>query len=202
MTWILFDYGNVICHPQADTDLGLMASAARCTVPELSGPYWSYRQDYDRGTLDGPMFWQKIGAAVGQSYSAGQIAELIRLDSASWLHLRDETLALIKELADAGHRLVLLSNAPANMAAVISALPFAARFEHLAFSGCLKAVKPDPEVFHTVLARLGASPEAVIFVDDRSENVEAAAALGMRTVRFTSPEQARTALAGHGVLAM
>jgi putative hydrolase of the HAD superfamily len=202
MTWILFDYGNVICHPQVDTDLALMASAARCTVPELSDAYWSYRQDYDRGVLDGPMFWQKIGATVGQSYSAGQIAELIRLDSASWLHLQDETLALIEELGDAGHRLALLSNAPANMARVISALPFAARFEHMAFSGCLKTVKPDPEVFRTVLSQLGASPADVIFVDDRPENVAAAAALGMRAVHFTTAEQARTGLAGYGVLAI
>jgi putative hydrolase of the HAD superfamily len=202
MTWILFDYGNVICYPQAGTDLGLMARTARCTVPELSGPYWSYRPDYDRGALDGPTFWQKIGAAVGQSYSAGRIAELIRLDQASWLHLRDETLALIDELADAGYRLALLSNAPADMAEVVPALPFAARFEYLAFSGCLKAVKPEPEVFHTVLERLGSSPADVIFVDDRPENVAAAAALGMRTVLFTSPERARIDLAAHGVLTM
>jgi putative hydrolase of the HAD superfamily len=200
MTWILFDYGNVICHPQADNDLGLMASAARCTVPELSGPYWSYRQDYDRGALDGPTFWQKVGAALGQSYSTGQIAELIRLDHASWLHLQEETLALIRELAAAGYRLALLSNAPADMAEVISALPFAVLFEHLAVSGCLKAVKPDPEVFHAVLGQLGAPPEDVIFVDDRAENVEAAAALGMSTVHFTSPQQARACLAAHGVL--
>jgi putative hydrolase of the HAD superfamily len=202
MTWILFDYGNVICHPQADTDLGLMASAARCAVPELSGPYWSYRPDYDRGVLDGPAFWQKVGAAVAQSYSAAQITELIRLDQASWLRLQDETLALIDELADAGYRLSLLSNAPADMAGVIPALPFAARFEYLAFSGCLKAVKPDPEVFHTVLAQLGASPADVIFMDDRTENVGAAAALGMRAVHFTSPERARIDLASHGVLTL
>lgn len=36
----------------------------------------------------------------------------------------------------------------------------------------------------------------MILIDDREDNVRAAIAMGMRAIRFTSPEQARTALAG------
>jgi 2-haloacid dehalogenase len=46
---------------------------------------------------------------------------------------------------------------------------------------------------------LGARPADVVFLDDRTENVAAAVALGIHGVHFTTPQAARTALATHGV---
>jgi len=42
--------------------------------------------------------------------------------------------------------------------------------------------KPEPELYREVLAREGASPEDVVFVDDRAENLGPARALGLDTV--------------------
>jgi putative hydrolase of the HAD superfamily len=98
-------------------------------------------------------------------------------------------------LAAAGLPLALLSNAPGELAEAISALPVAAYFGHLLFSCQLKLAKPDPECYNRALARLGASAQDVIFIDDRAENVAAAAALGLRSVHFTSPDEARAVVA-------
>lgn len=200
MTWVLFDYGGVICTPQPDGDVALLASAAGVPVPVLRDGYWAHRLDYDRGELDGTTYWQKVAAGAGRSFTAAQIAELIRLDIASWLHLRPGTVTLIEDLAAAGHRLALLSNAPAEVAAVVADLPVAAHFGHCVFSCFLGVVKPEPDCYRAVLAMLGAQPAEVVFLDDRLDNVAGAQALGIRALHFTEPGQARAALAGHGVV--
>ena len=199
MTWVLFDYGGVICQPQPEADVALLAAAAGGSVPDFSEGYWAHRLDYDRAELNDVTYWQKVGAGVGRTYSAAEIAELTRLDIASWVHLQPETVTLIEDLAAAGHRLALLSNAPAEVADAVAALPVAAHFEHCTFSCYLPAAKPDPECYQAVLALLGASPAEVIFLDDRPENVAGAEALGIRAVRFTGAAQARAALAALGV---
>jgi putative hydrolase of the HAD superfamily len=199
MTWVLFDYGGVICQPQPEADVALLAGVAGCTIEEFRDGYWAHRLDYDRAEVDCVTFWQKVAAAAGRSFTAAQVAELTRLDIASWLHLRPGTVTLIDDLAAAGHRLALLSNAPAEVAGVVAALPVAARFEVCMFSCHLRAVKPEPEIYRAVLTVLGATPGEVIFLDDRPENVAGAGALGIRGVHFTGPAEARAALARHGV---
>ena len=199
-TWVVFDYGGVICTPQPNADVAALAAAAGVPVREFQGPYWAYRLSYDRAELDGTTYWHKVAAALGLSFSVSQMAELTRLDSASWLHLRDGTITLLEDLAATGYRLALLSNAPADFAEVLVEQPVARFFEHLAFSAYLGSVKPEPECYRAVLAMLGASPGDVVFIDDRPENVAGAAAAGIHGVHFTTPEAVRTALAGHGIV--
>ncbi len=199
MTWVLFDYGGVICQLQTDEDLALLAEVARCSAREFEDAYWSCRLDYDRGDLDHMSYWQKVGGALGRSFSGAEISELIRLDIASWLRLDPQMVTLIEEVARAGHNLALLSNAPAELAEAVSALPVAAHFEHLAFSCFLRSAKPDPACYQAVLDRLGVSPGDVIFLDDRPENAAAASTLGIRGVHVTGPAAARAALATYGV---
>jgi putative hydrolase of the HAD superfamily len=199
MSLVLFDYGGVISQPQPEAEVALLARAAGSTAGDFAPAYWAHRLDYDRGELDGVTYWQKVAASLGRSLSAAETAELIRLDIASWLHLQPGTVTLIEDLAAAGHRLCLVSNAPAEVADVVAALPVAARFEQCLFSCYLRTVKPEPECYQAVLALLGASPADVVFVDDRAHNITAAEALGIRGVQFTGPGQARAALARHGV---
>jgi putative hydrolase of the HAD superfamily len=200
-TWVVFDYGGVISTPQPDADAAALAAAVGVPVPDFQGPYWAYRLSYDRAELDGTTYWHKVAAALGLSFPAPQVAELIRLDIASWLHLCDGTVTLLNDLATAGYRLALLSNAPADFAEVMAEQPVARFFEHLAFSCYLGSVKPEPDCYRAVLAMLGARPADVVFIDDRPENVAGAAAVGIHGMRFTTPEAVRTALAGHGILA-
>src|SRR5215471_11351643 len=171
MSWVLFDYGGVICTPQPDSDVARLASVAGVPVPVFSDAYWAYRLDYDRAELDGTTYWQKVAAGVGRSFTAAQVTELIKLDIASWLHLRPGTVTLIEDLAATKYRLALLSNAPAEVAEVVAALPVATYFEHCTFSCYLRTVKPEPEVYRAVLTLLGAGAGEVVFLDDRPENV-------------------------------
>ena len=172
-----------------------------CSRRGLTDAYWSFRLDYDRGDLDATSYWQKVGGALGRSFSGVEISELIRLDIASWLHLRPEMVTLVEQLARTGYRLGLLSNAPVELAEAVSALPVAARFEHMAFSCFLRSAKPDQACYRAVLDRLGAQPGEVIFLDDRHENVTSAGILGIQGIHVTTPAAARTQLSAHGITA-
>ena len=105
------------------------------------------------------------------------------------------TVELIAELSAAGHRLALLSNAPEVIAAAITELPVATYFEHLIFSARVGSAKPERACYEAALAILKASADQVIFLDDRTDNLTTAAAMGMRTVRFADSNQARGELA-------
>jgi putative hydrolase of the HAD superfamily len=196
MTWIMFDYGEVISRPQPQQDLAALAGVAGVTVARLHDAYWAPRPGYDSAELTAAAYWQDVGRRLGRSWDGDQIGELARLDVASWLHLQPGTVALIEDLAAAGQRLALLSNAPTAMAEAFAALPVARYFEHALFSCYLKAAKPDPGCFGQALARLGARASDVTFVDDRPVNVAAAAQMGMRAVHFTGHASARVQLAG------
>ena len=54
--------------------------------------------------------------------------------------------------------------------------------------------KPDPRMYVTALARLGVSPDAVMFFDDVPANVEAASALGIHAFQVEGVEGVRSRL--------
>ncbi len=51
--------------------------------------------------------------------------------------------------------------------------------DNIFVSGQFRARKPDPEVYHRCLSRLGAAPEAALFVDDSVKNVGGAERAGL-----------------------
>jgi putative hydrolase of the HAD superfamily len=48
--------------------------------------------------------------------------------------------------------------------------------------------KPDPQIYRHCLDRLGLEPPQVLFVDDRADNIEGAARIGLRTLHFEGPD--------------
>ncbi len=64
------------------------------------------------------------------------------------------------------------------------------------FTGCRK---PDPAAYRTALDITHHAPDRTLFLDDRPENVAAAAALGIRTLRVLDPGRLREELQRSGV---
>ena len=46
--------------------------------------------------------------------------------------------------------------------------------------------KPDPAIYLKTAEDLGVSPEDILFIDDREDNIQAAAALGFQTILYTN----------------
>jgi putative hydrolase of the HAD superfamily len=192
--WVVFDYGGVISRPQPERDVAALAAAAGGSVPDFWDAYWARRLDYDRADLDAEAYWKGVTCQLGRPWDPGQMPELVRLDIESWQHLRPSVVRLVGEVAASGHRLALLSNAPHEVATGFTSLPVARKFDRLLFSCDLRLAKPDPRCFSAALARLQAAPPDVIFIDDRQDNVDAAARLGIQALRFTTPDDLRARL--------
>jgi len=68
------------------------------------------------------------------------------------------------------------------------------------FSSCyLHLRKPDRRIYQVALDVLQRDPEEAVFIDDRAENVAAAASLGIHAIRYQGSGQLAEELSGLGV---
>jgi len=63
------------------------------------------------------------------------------------------------------------------------------RFEAIINSARIGIAKPDPGIYEAMLRRLDLKASEVLFVDDRAENVAAAARLGVHVLWFVHAEE-------------
>lgn len=69
------------------------------------------------------------------------------------------------------------------------------------FTSCWLGVrKPTHEIYARVLGMTQADPARTLFIDDRTQNLTPAAALGMRTILFRSAAELRLEMQAHGLL--
>ncbi|WP_367322664.1 HAD-IA family hydrolase [Streptomyces sp. HUAS ZL42] len=106
----------------------------------------------------------------------------------------DETVVGLLRRARTRMPLVLVSNATLDLEADLAALGLADLADDVVNSARVGLAKPDPSILELAAARAGVRPDRCLFVDDTLENVEAAAALGMRTVHFREPADLERAL--------
>jgi 2-haloacid dehalogenase len=111
------------------------------------------------------------------------------------------SVALLKELKDAGYELHALTNWSAET------FPFARDrfafldwFESILVSADVGLIKPDPAIFHLLLERIGRTPSECTYIDDSARNVEAAAAVGLDAIHFESGDRLREALSRRNLL--
>jgi len=111
------------------------------------------------------------------------------------------TAGVLAELAQAGIRLLALSNWSAELFARIrDRFGELDLFGGIVLSGEEKLAKPDPAIFRRLFERYGVDPARAVFIDDSPANVAAATALGLTGVPFTDAVALRTELVRLGLL--
>ncbi|MCF2526051.1 HAD-IA family hydrolase [Yinghuangia soli] len=196
--WLVFDYGEVICH--ASAAVPAMAASVDAPLDTFHDAYWALRDAYDRGMSDTD-YWTGVGERAGFAVDAARVAALTEADIAGWLHTAPESLALLDDLTAAGVPLALLSNAPASCGRAFTTQPWAKYFRHLVISADHGIAKPDAEMWRVLTERLDASPADCAFLDDRQVNIDGALAAGLSAHLWTGHAPARTWLAEQGILA-
>ncbi|NBQ49711.1 MAG: HAD family phosphatase, partial [Marivivens sp.] len=73
-------------------------------------------------------------------------------------------------------------------------------FDRRYISGHMGEVKPEPEIYRMLEADCGVEPTALLFADDRADNIAAAAARGWKTHLFTDPQGFAARLVAEGLL--
>lgn len=77
---------------------------------------------------------------------------------------------------------------------------FLAEFDRAYVSGRMQVTKPDPAIYAVVEGDCGIAPQALLFTDDRAENIHAATARGWQTHLFTGPDGWANRLIAAGLL--
>jgi putative hydrolase of the HAD superfamily len=96
------------------------------------------------------------------------------------------TLDALAAFKAAGWRIGLVSNITAETQLQWPGSPLAPYFDTTAFSAEVGAAKPEPKIYLTACAALGADPADCVYVGDGRDNeLAGAAALGMDAIRTT-----------------
>ncbi len=164
-------------------------------LAEVCTPEWNAAQDAGRT-------WSEAVAELTGRFP--EHAELIRAyDERWWETIGGEisgTVDVLRSLRDGGVRLYALTNWSAEkFDLTYPRFEWLSWFGGIVVSGKEGVIKPDPRVFCILLERYEIDPADAVYIDDVAHNVEAAAALGLRTLHFTSPEHLREDLAAFGL---
>jgi len=132
-------------------------------------------------------------------------AKLIALWKDGWEQMLrepiDESVAILAELRDRGHRLLALTNWSAETFPIArTRFPFLSWFEHIVVSGEEKLAKPDRRIFELTMHRAALDPATTVYIDDSLPNIEAARPLGFNAVHFATPAKLRAELARLGLI--
>lgn len=73
-------------------------------------------------------------------------------------------------------------------------------FDRTYVSGHMQVIKPEATIYEMLEADCGVDPNALLFADDRADNIEAAAARGWQTHLFTQPQGWADRLVSEGLL--
>jgi epoxide hydrolase-like predicted phosphatase len=184
---LIFDVGGVLVRTEDPIPRQRLAEELGLRLHELyalvfDSETWNQAQ---LGRISNDDHWQAVGRRLGLAWP--DKVNAFRAAFFAGDRLDRALLALILQLRTR-YKIALLSNAPANLRRWIANewdVP-ADTFAEIVVSAETGVTKPDPEIYRIALARLGVAPHEAIFVDDQAENVEAAQALGITAVHFTS----------------
>jgi putative hydrolase of the HAD superfamily len=187
---LVLDYGEVLVRAQPPGSVERMAALAGLDEEEFSRRYWRWRLDYDRGVLSDDEYWRRVTEGSRNGPSPTSVGEVMSAaDYDSWSDFREEVWDLAAEFKRRGGRTAILSN---GVPGVINRVRHHRRlpdyFDVVIVSCELGCTKPDARIYEVCLERLGTRADATLFVDDRVENLEGAARLGIRTLHFVGDE--------------
>ena len=175
---VVFDYGEVISRPPSDADRAALLARAAVEADRFWPAYWAHREALDQGTASIAEYWSAVAADVGADWNDLDVHELWAIDHRGWLSVDGGTLRVLHALAAGGTRLALLSNAGADFSGWLRSGSFSPLFERVFVSGELGMVKPHAPIYEHVIDELGIRPSELVFIDNKSENVEGARAVG------------------------
>lgn len=195
---IVFDVGNVLVEYSWERMLEALhitgkAYDAVAKATALS-PMWN---ELDRSLLSDEEILQ------GFINNAPEYEREIRLvwdNIPESIHCYDYSVEWVRKFRKKGYKTYILSNySKRGYEVTKQELPFVADMDGVLFSYEVKLVKPEPEIYQTLLEKFQLKPEECVFLDDNEKNIIAAREAGIHAIHFKNKEQAEEELAKLGV---
>lgn len=196
---IVFDMGGVLVHYSPSRFIDLLSAGGEdkaLLLREVFNTVEWFRMD--RGTIT-----EEEASAAMKRNLPPRLHEAVDRLMAWWeLELRPmEGMAeLLAELKELGYGLYLLSNATVRQPEYFDRLPGSEYFDGRLVSAFYKLLKPQREIYETLLREFGLRAEECFFVDDSVANVEGAYCVGLSGAVFDGDvDRLRRALRAAGV---
>lgn len=196
-TNIVFDFGAVVFSWQPQEIVRTLFPAQAATpaaAQRLAQAIFHHAdwQDFDRGTLE-------LAAVIERTALRLQLPDTAVHNLVAGIpeHLTPlpDTVDLLARLRQRREqrgdiKLYYLSNMPEPYARVLQQRhTFLGWFDGGLFSGDVKLVKPQPEIFRMLETHYALEPARTVFIDDLVANVEAAQAHGWHAIHFKSAQE-------------
>ncbi len=185
---LVFDMGNVLIHWSADRlmdGMGVKDEADRKILLEemFHSPEWLL--------LD----WGQTGEDEAER------AFRSRIPSRLWPYIHNSIYwenmiypvegmdGFIKRKKEEGYSIYLLSNAPARCHDFFRLIPGSEYFDGVVFSGAVRMVKPDSDIFFYLADKYSLNSGECLFIDDLEQNVRGAERCGFYGLVFKGEAQ-------------
>lgn len=195
---IIFDVGNVLVEWECDTFFERfgITGEAREAVSDATVRSKSW-DEYDRSLRSNE---ELLAQFIGNAPEYEREIRLLWENVGMTIHKYDYTSKWIKNLKENGYHVYILSNYSTwTYEHTKKELDFLTEADGALLSCQVHQVKPEPEIYRTLLDKFGLSADECIFLDDRQVNLDAAGEFGIKGIRFTSYEQALADLGRAGV---
>ena len=195
---VVFDIGNVLIewNPERvyDRVIGVERRKAMFDAVDLHG----MNDQVDRGQN----WYDAVSECAAQN---PEWHDEIMMWHERWLEMAspaiDHSVRLLRALRSKGVPVFALSNFGIQTFEIGEReYPFLEEFDRRYISGHMGEVKPEPEIYRMLEDDCGVAPTALLFADDRADNIAAAAARGWNTHLFTDPQGFAVRLVAEGLL--
>ena len=180
---VIFDLGGVLIRTEDRRPRQMLADAFGMTASELEKIFFGGESGdaAQRGDITAAEHWENVRVtlnlrpdeieAVRTTFFSGDVLDRQLFDYITSLRLRYRTIALSNAMSDARPSL-------------LNKWTLGSLFDQIFISAEMGMMKPDPRIYLAVLSQLDVSPVETVFVDDFLHNIQAAKALGLRTIWF------------------
>ena len=183
---LIFDFGGVLISLDMDECIRRFKALGVVDVDKYLNKYGQidFFMKYEKGTINTQEFRTELRKHTNNNISDAQIDD-------AWCsfvcEIPKEKLELLEKLKEK-YRIVLLSNTNQMHIERTATAEFAKYsktiddyFDHCYLSYEMKMVKPDRDIFETLLKSEAVNPENCLFLDDSLKNIEMAKSLGIQS---------------------
>lgn len=195
---VIFDIGNVLIEWQPERFYDRVIGEARRKEMFASVDLHGMNDKIDMGGD-----FKEVIYDTAEDYP--QFRDEIRMWYDNWIELAspviDHSVRLLRALRSKGVPVFTLTNfGPASFAYAETQFDFLTEFDRRYISGHMGVIKPNPRIYEMVEEDCGIVPEALLFADDRVDNVDMARSRGWQVHLFEGPQGWADVLVAKGLL--
>jgi FMN phosphatase YigB (HAD superfamily) len=193
ITHIFFDLGKVLVDFDFDIAVREVLKKSPLTHEQLSQEFYrayGLIDDYECGRISSEVFFQSL--KDGYQYE-GPAEELRGIWCGVFTPL-DNHILMARSLAEFYPLAIISNTSEAHIDHLEATYDFFPVFRKRFYSYKLGVMKPDYAIYDTALREMEADKYESLFIDDREENIEAAATRGWQTIHLRPDVNLRDAL--------